>query len=214
MPFIRPATIDDLDKISEYAFQAQIGLTSLPKNESLLKVRLEKAVESYKKSVAYPNDELYFFVLEDSDTRQVMGVSGIKANTGSDHPIATYRIEEDRSFFWLVPEIFQKGYTEIASLFLYRDYRKKGAGRLLSYSRFLFMADFPERFHNKIMANMRGVIDRTGRCVFWEEVSGMLIPFTFQQLMYKLDHQEIEYEKNQWGGDLLSMGRSSYTARV
>ncbi len=195
MPFIRPATLNDLDRITEFAFIAQIGLTSLPKNESLLRVRIEKAVESFRKSVAYPNDELYFFVLEDSETAKVMGVSGIKANTGSDHPIVTYSIEKDRNFYWLVPETLRKGYSEVASLFLHRDFRKQGGGRLLSYSRFLFMADFPERFHTQVMANMRGMIDRSGQSLFWNEVSGKFNSCTFQQLMQKLDRQELNYDE-------------------
>jgi hypothetical protein len=37
-----------------------------------------------------------------------------------------------------------------------------GAGKLLSKSRFLFMAAFRERFNEKVVAEMRGVIDEHG----------------------------------------------------
>ena len=59
------------------------------------------------------------------------------------------------------------GPTEIGSLFLSPDYWGGGHGRMLSLSRFLFIADFPSRFEKEIIAEMRGVVDENGRSPLW-----------------------------------------------
>jgi arginine N-succinyltransferase len=56
----------------------------------------------------------------------------------------------------------------VGSLFLSPQYRRGGAGRLLSLCRFLFMAQFPEYFDPEVIAEMRGVVDGQGRSPFWD----------------------------------------------
>jgi arginine N-succinyltransferase len=60
------------------------------------------------------------------------------------------------------------GPTEIGGLFLAPDYRKHGAGRLLSLSRFLYMTLHPDCFEKEVIAEMRGVVDDSGYSPFWE----------------------------------------------
>ncbi|MFH7127688.1 arginine N-succinyltransferase [Klebsiella pneumoniae] len=55
----------------------------------------------------------------------------------------------------------------MCTLFLDPQWRKEGNGYLLSKSRFLFMAAFRERFNEKVVAEMRGVIDEQGYSPFW-----------------------------------------------
>ena len=51
------------------------------------------------------------------------------------------------------------GTAELCSLFLHPDWRRDGNGSLLSKSRFLFLAEFPEYFSPRVIAEMRGVSD-------------------------------------------------------
>jgi arginine N-succinyltransferase len=53
------------------------------------------------------------------------------------------------------------GSSELCTLFLDPAWRKEGNGYLLSKSRFMFMAAFRDRFNEKVVAEMRGVIDDT-----------------------------------------------------
>ena len=46
------------------------------------------------------------------------------------------------------------GPCEIGSLFLHPDYRRNGTGRMLSASRFLFMAEHKHRFETQVIAEM------------------------------------------------------------
>ena len=71
------------------------------------------------------------------------------------------------------------GPTEIGSLFLSPDYWGSGHGRLLSLSRFLFMADFKERFENEVIAEMRGVVDDQGKSPLWSALGAHFFQIDF-----------------------------------
>ncbi|MEM8732570.1 MAG: arginine N-succinyltransferase, partial [Planctomycetota bacterium] len=78
-------------------------------------------------------------------------------------------------------EKIHDGPTEIGSLFLSPDYRGKGRGRLLSLSRFMFMAGHPNRFADKVIAEMRGVMSEEGDCPFWEAIGRHFFEMDFPQ---------------------------------
>ena len=67
-------------------------------------------------------------------------------------------------------EKIHDGPTEIGSLFLLPEYRGQKRGRLLSLSRFAFMAAHPKRFAEDVIAEMRGVMSEDGQCPFWEAI--------------------------------------------
>lgn len=50
------------------------------------------------------------------------------------------------------------------------EWRKEGNGYLLSKSRFMFMAAFRDKFNDKVVAEMRGVIDEHGYSPFWQSL--------------------------------------------
>lgn len=62
------------------------------------------------------------------------------------------------------------GSSELCTLFLDPDWRKEGNGYLLSKSRFMFMAAFRDKFNDKVVAEMRGVIDEHGYSPFWQSL--------------------------------------------
>lgn len=62
------------------------------------------------------------------------------------------------------------GSSELCTLFLDPEWRKEGNGYLLSKSRFMFMAAFRDKFNDKVVAEMRGVIDEHGYSPFWQSL--------------------------------------------
>ena len=60
------------------------------------------------------------------------------------------------------------GSTEVGTLFVHPEARGGGVGRLLAQSRYLLMAAAPQRFHSRVIAELRGVFDEQGRSPFWE----------------------------------------------
>ena len=64
-------------------------------------------------------------------------------------------------------------------MFLDPDYRHSKNGNLLSKSRFLFLAQYPERFESTIIAEMRGVSDANGQSPFWDGLGAHFFDMAF-----------------------------------
>jgi len=175
---LRPAHPDDLPALVELAARAGAGMTNLPANPEVLGARIQRSRDSLQRQVETPTDEVYFFVLEDMAAGRLAGTCGIIARVGMTRPFYSFKIvtlihvsrELNRydpvKTLQMVNEY--QGATEIAMLLLHPDYRRDGNGRFLSRSRYLFLAAFPERFDNLVMAEMRGVSDAEGHSAFWE----------------------------------------------
>lgn len=180
MMLLRSAEDTDLDAIFDLAKQSGVGMTTLPKNKDVLKKRLTWATDSYKKTITQPESEYYLFVLEDPESKKVIGVSGIESYVGHDAPFYSYKvsrrtrmsrslnIRSDYEVLSLVND--NQGHSEVCTLFLDPNYRKKNNGLLLSKARFLFIAQHTERFAPIIIADMRGFSDENGVSPFWENI--------------------------------------------
>jgi arginine N-succinyltransferase len=126
-----------------------------------------------------PGGEVYLFVLEDLHTGKIVGTSAIVSKVGGFEPFYAYKIETtvaesdvlnvkqgnplpqagDRSQWAL------RGWVAVSQS---PEYRKEGNGRFLSLARFLFIAERPRRFETTVIAEMRGLMDASGRSPFWE----------------------------------------------
>lgn len=180
MMLFRSAVKDDLDAIHHLAEHSGIGMTTLPKDKALLEKRLAWACESFGKTINHPRSEYYFFVLEDTAKKCVVGTSAIESATGHDLPFYSYKlskrtrichslnIRSDYEVLSLVND--NHGKSEMCTLFLEPAYRQNSNGMLLSRARFLFMAHFPHRFSPLVIAEMRGIADDLGYSPFWENV--------------------------------------------
>lgn len=61
------------------------------------------------------------------------------------------------------------------------EWRKEGNGYLLSKSRFMFMAAFRDKFNDKVVAEMRGVIDEHGYSPFWQSLGKRFFSMDFSR---------------------------------
>jgi len=180
MQVIRPIQPEDLPQLQGLAASISGGLTSLPNDPAFLEARVNESLRSFDPKVRKAGDEYYLFVLEETDSGVLLGTSGVHARVGGFDPFYSYEIKHKifaheplgirKDIAELHLKEAHKGPSEIGSLFLRADARKGGRGRLLSLSRFLFMAAFPKRFDKHVLAEMRGYIDATGKAPFWESV--------------------------------------------
>jgi len=76
------------------------------------------------------------------------------------------------------------GYAELCSLFLSPRARAHGAGGLLSRSRFMFIAQFLNRFPERICAEMRGYFDENGESPFWQALGSHFYQIDFNAADY------------------------------
>lgn len=180
MMVIRPAQSKDLDDILALAAAAGTGLTTLPNDPVRIQDKITSSIKAFSAQLDKPGPEYYFFVLEDTAKQKVIGTSALVAAVGMDEAFYTYKLgtvvntSHDLGIYnkhqVLVLGNDYTGCTEIATLFLSPDYRGGTNGRLLAKSRFLFMADFPERFADTVIAEMRGYSDEDGKSPFWRSL--------------------------------------------
>ncbi len=194
MLVIRPVMMRDLDSLMELATLTGFGLTTLPRDRELLARRITLSMRSFRDMADQPAGETFLFVLEDTASGRAVGTNGVVSKVGGFEPFYTYRIERaihESQFLGVRKEVpvlhlvsEHNGPCEIGSLFLAPDYRKDGNGRLLSLSRFLFMAEWPRNFDPMVIAEMRGVIDERGRSAFWDAVGRHFFEIDFPKADY------------------------------
>jgi arginine N-succinyltransferase len=191
---IRPVAADDLDALVELANHTGHGLTTLPRDREILRRRIDRSRRSFDGIGDAPGGEQYLFVLEDLPSRQAAGTCGIIAKVGGYEPFYAYRIDKsvhESEFLGVRKEVptlhlvaEHNGPSEVCSLFLSPRFRASGAGRLLSISRFLFMAEHPGAFDKMVIAEMRGVVDSDGRSPFWDAIGKHFFDIDFPKADY------------------------------
>ena len=177
---LRPIRESDHDELFHLVGTIGHGLTSLPSDPDFLAHRIDDSLRAFDPRIRKPGGEMYLFVLEDTSSGQIVGTSGILSRVGGFDPFYTYTLRERRQAYspldiethlqTLHLTKSHKGPTEICSLFLHKDFRSDGLGKLLSLSRFLFMQSFPERFDEEVIAELRGYINKQNMSPFWEAV--------------------------------------------
>ncbi len=192
MLIMRPIRKEDLDGLLKLLEESGHGLTSLPKDPDVLLKRIIKSINSFMQpDVSSPSGELYTFIMEDIFRGEIVGISGIVSKIGGFEPRYYYELHQttyssdtlgkSHTVRTLKPTKTHSGPTEICSLFLSSKHRSHQNGRLLSLSRFLFMAEHPTRFEKEVIAEMRGVVDDKGFSPFFEVVGKTFFQIPFPE---------------------------------
>ena len=191
MEVVRAVQLDDLDQLWELITSATYGLTTLQISKDQLAERVELSNFAFNRKTEKPTGEPYVLVMEDTSVGKLVGLSCIFSKTGGYEPFYSYRrvletntcelLDLTQEVESLQLEKIHDGPTEIGSLFLAPDYRGKGRGRLLSLSRFMFIAAHPNRFADAVIAEMRGMMSLDGECPFWEAIGRHFFDMDFPQ---------------------------------
>jgi arginine N-succinyltransferase len=175
---IRPIQQQDYSALYDIAHESGVGFTSLPVNEALLKSKIDSSIQSFAKDIDQPGDESYLFVMQDTDSQEVVGTSGIESSVGLDDAFYHYHLSKvvhasrELNIYNTVDILTlcndYTGVSEICTLFLRQSARQGLNGRLLSKFRFLFLMEHQSRFAQRIIAEMRGISDENGQSPFWQ----------------------------------------------
>jgi len=191
---LRAARTSDLEHLYEMAKLTGGGFTNLPADRTALSTKLECAAEAFANTEDALVDEQFVLVLEDLTTKQVRGTCQLMTKVGQQWPFYSYRLntltqysqELDRTvraeLLSLVTDL--EGSSEVGGLFLHPNERAGGLGLLLARSRYLFVAMHRARFADKILAELRGIIDERGGSPFWDGVAGRFFGMGFQEADY------------------------------
>jgi arginine N-succinyltransferase len=206
MLVVRAITADDLDALIEMAGQVGSGMTTLKPDRKMLGDRVKVAVASFAQTIP-PEQRDYMFVMEDTTNGRLAGICAIKGAVGLDEPFYNYRIgtlvhsSRELDVFSRMDTLYLSndltGSTELCSLFLHPDYRIGNNGKWLSKSRFLFIAQFPHLFTEKLIAEMRGFQAEDGSSPFYEGLG---------RHFFKMDFNHVD--------DLTAMGKKSFIAEL
>jgi arginine N-succinyltransferase len=74
-----------------------------------------------------------------------------------------------------------EGCSEVGGLFLHPGERAGGLGLLLARSRYLFIRQHRQRFADRVLAELRGVIDESGGSPFWDAIAGRFFGMDFRE---------------------------------
>ena len=131
------------------------------------------------------------FVLENTETRKVVGTNQIFARIGSTWPFYSYHVttmkqsskELGRTFSAEMLSLCTDldGASEIGGLFLSPTERSAGIGKLLARSRYVFIGMHRHLFADRTLAELRGAHDETGSSPFWDGVAGRFFGMSFQE---------------------------------
>lgn len=193
--FLRPATLNDHEAVLELARLAGFGMTSLPPDAAVLRDKIEASVASFAGNYPKSGQESFFFVLEDAENAgHIAGTCGIKAHIGLSQPFYSYKLTTITQVSTQL-DIFSKqtmlqvtndltGATEVGSLFLTPNYRRDRLGKMMSLSRFMFIAAFPQYFADQVIAEMRGVHDVDGNAPFYNGLPKKFFKMKFAKADY------------------------------
>ena len=206
MLVVRAVKEQDLDGLMALAAQVGDGMTTLKSDRAMLGKRVDVACASFAEKIA-PSQRDYLFVMEDLATQRLVGVCAIKSAVGLDEPFYNYRIgtlvhsSKELKVFSRMETLYLSndltGCAELCSLFLHPDYRSGHNGKLLSKCRFLFIAQFPHLFSEKLIAEMRGFQHADGSSPFWESLG---------RHFFKMDFKRAD--------DISSLGKKSFIAEL
>jgi arginine N-succinyltransferase len=191
MYVLRPAAHADLAQIETIATKAAIGITSLPPVTQKLADKIAHSIYSFGGEVDVPGEETYFFVLENTETGEIAGTSGIAASAGFHDRFYSYRNE-------IIVHASQQlkvsnkihalhlchdltGYSLLTSFYIDPALADTAWPQLLSRGRLLFIAEHRQRFADKLAAENPGVCDADGRSPFWDAVGRRFFNMAYPQ---------------------------------
>ena len=187
---VRAIRLDDLDGLLDLALQVGDGMTTLKPDRVMLGRRVEVACASFAATIPSAQRD-YVFVMEDVSSGRLVGVCAIKSAVGLEEPFYNYRIgtlvhsSTELNVFSRMDTLYLSndltGCAELCSLFLHPDYRCGSNGKLLSKSRFLFIAQFPHLFSAKLIAEMRGFQRADGTSPFWDHLGQHFFKMDFER---------------------------------
>lgn len=188
---VRPSRPDDLQSLYEMAKSTGGGFTNLPPDRKTLQAKLARSETAFSGAHATGSDQLYLMVLENAANGDVLGTCQIFSQIGQHWPFYSYRIGTDSKHSEQLGRTFHaqiltlnndlNGCSEVGGLFLHPTARSGGLGLLLARSRYMFIARHRACFADRILAELRGVVDEAGSSPFWDGVAGKFFGMSFQE---------------------------------
>ncbi|PXX93611.1 arginine N-succinyltransferase [Marinobacter vulgaris] len=191
MWLVRPAQPGDLNDILDIAGgQGPRMSSTLPKKQDALAAKIEQSARSFAGTNNASEARRFLFVLEDTGSGRVQGVSGIDARAGNGQPFYNYRQDAlihashelgvSRRVEVLYPSHALTDHTLLCSFTIRPELRGTDAFELLSRARMLFIAAHRELFTDQIVVEIQGVQTENGDVPFWDSLGRHFFNMDFE----------------------------------
>lgn len=188
---VRPASPDDFDAIYEMAKLTGGGFTNLPADKGTLVEKLARSEAAFAKETEEQGNDCYIFMLEDPREGVIRGTCQVFGQVGVTQAFYSYHISTLTQWSPELGKNFRnqmltlttdlEGSSEVGGLFLHPAMRAGGLGLLLARSRYLFIRQHRERFGDRLLAELRGVMDEAGNSPFWDALAGRFFDMSFPE---------------------------------
>jgi arginine N-succinyltransferase len=188
---IRPVQGEDFSAVYEMAKLTGGGFTNLPAERGTLVAKLAQSDQSFNRTEDVQGGDLYMFVLENPAEKIIRGTCQVFGQVGVSQSFYSYHLS---TLTQSSPELGQtfrnqlltlttdlEGSSEVGGLFLHPRVRAGGWGSLLARSRYLFIKLHRERFGDRTLAELRGVMDDGRNSPFWDALAGKFFDMTFPE---------------------------------
>lgn len=186
MNIFRLATPADIDGLAALTGSLGAGLTTVPRTPEKIESYID---ETHRFLSGDETANRIFFVVEMDG--EVVGMSAILPRLGRERPYCSFKVSRHtrRS---TTPSLITAhdslqfttefdGHTAMATLFLSKNVRGGGVGRLLSLGRLAFIDQHRDFFSNTLMADIRGWLDENGEAPFWNFIASKFIDLSFKE---------------------------------
>ncbi|HEY9118472.1 MAG TPA: arginine N-succinyltransferase [Marinobacter sp.] len=191
MWLVRPAQPGDLKDILDIAGgQGPRMSSTLPKKEEALSLKIDQSARSFASKNRAGEAKRFLFVLEDTATGKVYGVSGIDARAGNGQPFYNYRKDAlihashelgvSRRVEVLYPSHALTDHSLLCSFTIKPELRGTDAFELLSRARMLFIAAHRHLFTDHTVVEIQGVQTQSGEVPFWDSLGRHFFNMDFE----------------------------------
>jgi arginine N-succinyltransferase len=192
MLLLRDAQRRDVPELTRLA--ANLDTVNLPHDERAIAAIVTRSARSFERAIRDPLARSYVFVLEDPARGRILGTSMLIAQHGRrESPCTFFDVSEREHYSSTLDKHFRHkvlsigyhfdGPTEIGGLVVDPDLRggEARAGKQLSYVRFLYLAAFPRRFRDEVLAELMPPLAKGGKSAFWEACGKRFTGLEYQE---------------------------------
>lgn len=189
---LRSVGLKDLKHL--YDLSKLVLFINLPPDEKIIQEKIQSSLQSFKNPSENLWENYYIFILENLETGEVVGVSMIHAQHGTEEePHFFLKVSQEHKFSKTLNTGFihgtlnlgleTDGPSEIGGLVLHPDYRghKDKLGKQISYVRFLYMAMNPHRFKSEIHSELMPPFDSNGDSPLWEAIGRRFLNMNYHE---------------------------------
>ncbi len=192
MFIIRQAVNEDMPQLLKLA--RLVHSFNLPQDKDALAAKLDRSQRAFSGSVKDPNGREFVFVLEDHESRTVVGTSAVYSKISwPGHPHLFFKVRKREHYsrdlgtgqvhVTIQLDSDETGPSEIGGLILAPGYRghPQKLGSLLSYVRFQFIGLHRKWFQPRILAELMGALTPDSRSSLWDYLGRRFINLSYTE---------------------------------